>query len=791
MNHHVSIGGGHHARRFHWKSFLLCGAFGGLGACGLEMPAYAQGISTAPAARDGGLLPSITVNPPQVAPQRAAGRATQTRTRTSRSQAARAPAPASVSQEYIERANGPVRGYIAKRSATGTKTDTPLIETPQSISVVTREQIDAQAAKNLGESLRYTAGVVSEFRGAASGNFDQIVVRGYTADRYWDGLKIPAIGNYGTPNPDLYLMERVEVLKGPASVLFGQASPGGVVNMVSKRPLPIPFHELRFDADSNGRVFGAFDVGGPIDAKNQWLYRVTGLGLGGGTQVDYTKEGRFAIAPSVTWQPTANTSLTVFTSYQHDPEFGYYDVIPAIGSAVPNPRGTIPKGFYAGEPNFDKFDRKYFATGYQFEHRFSDVLTVRQNLRYVRGEFDWTAVQFNSLAANNFTVNRYSLRNKTEGDGLSLDNQAEANFYTGPFKHRALFGIDYVMSDADNRMWTGTAPPINLFNPVYGGTPVLPVNPQTNTNQVTDQAGIYAQDQVRVGNLLGLVGVRHDQADSRTKNFNTNAVTNQSDGAFTWRSGLLYLFDNGVAPYVSYSESFQPTAGTDYFVQPFKPRTGKQYEVGVKYQPVWINGLFTLAAFDTTENNRTTLDLAHTCATLGNAPGCGNFNIQIGEVRTRGFEAEAKVSVTRELVVLAAYTYLDARIVRSNNGDVGKRLTNSPYNMASAWFDYTFRSGELDGFGFGGGVRFVGASPANTLNTVNYFEAPAYTLFDAAMHYDFGAKIPSLKGLGVRLNVRNLTDQAYAASCGGSSLQAGYCFNGLRRTYTASMVYRW
>ncbi|SEG36111.1 TonB-dependent siderophore receptor [Bosea lathyri] len=695
-----------------------------------------------------------------------------------------------------ETATSPVRGYIASRSATATKTDTPIIETPQSVSVVTRDQIEAQGARGVGEALRYTAGVVPEWRGVAAGNFGaaigSVMIRGYGVDGYWDGLKIPAIGTYGAPAPDLYLMDRIDVLKGPSSVLFGQATPGGALNLVSKRPTAEKLREVTASIDSNGRALAGFDIGGPVDPQGQWSYRVTGLGVTGETQVDHTREGRFAIAPSITWRPTSDTRLTVLGSYQHDPEIGFYDALPAIGTAVRNPLGRIPKGFYAGEPSFDRFDRKYASLAYLFEHRFNEVLTIRQNLRYVRSEFSWDAVQLSALAANRRTVNRYALMSRAEGYGLSLDNQAELNFDTGPLKHKLLMGVDYLRSDFTNSMATGMAGPIDLFAPVYGtGAIRFPAVPQTNTSQISEQFGFYAQDQIRLGKLIGLFGGRFDRAESDTLNRNTSVTTRQSDHASTGRAGLLYLFDNGLAPYVSYSESFQPTSGTDFFGAPFKPRTGQQWEAGLKYQPAGFRGLFTLAAFDITEQNRTTPDLAHTCGATGNARGCGNFNIQIGEAHSRGVEAEAKVEITPELNLIAAYTYLDARIRRSDGGDLGMRLTNSPRHSASAWLDYTFRSGPLTGLGLGAGVRHVGASPSNTLNTLNYFEAPAATLVDAALRYDFGASMPQLAGLQLKVNVQNLLDKTYAASCGGTSLDAGYCFGGQRRTVTASLTYRW
>jgi len=278
-----------------------------------------------------------------------------------------------------ETASDPVNGYVAKRSATGTKTDTPLIETPQSISVVPREQIVAQDAANIGHALRYTADVVPEWRGLASATNDQIVVRGsagYSVDFNWDGLHVPTFGTIAVPNPDPYFLERIEVLKGPSSVLYGQAAANGMVNLVSKRPTEERFGDLRLSLGNYGHREANFDMGGPLDHDGRLLFRLTALVVDNDSQVRFTHQKRWGIAPALTWKIDDATTLTVLGSYQEEPDLGYYDVVPVVGSVRPNPYGKVPRNFYAGEPSINDASRTYRAIGYQFEHRFGDAVTM-------------------------------------------------------------------------------------------------------------------------------------------------------------------------------------------------------------------------------------------------------------------------------------------------------------------------------------------------------------------------------------------------------------------------------
>ncbi len=692
-----------------------------------------------------------------------------------------------------ESVNGPVQGYVARQSATGTKTDTAIIENPQSISVVGRDQLEQQGAQTVAESLRYTAGVVA---GSRPGNrFDDIFIRGFggfgfTAGyiQFLDVLKMQRGVSYGIPSVDPYGLERVEVIKGPASVLYGQSNPGGLVNMVSKRPTERSFHEVELQVGNYGRTQAAFDMGGPLDKDGQFLYRLTGLGLNSSTSVDFTDEQRIFIAPALTWSPDADTKLTLLSHYQNDPKSFQPNYLPAQGllpgqPGVPaNPYGKLPTNFYVGDPSHDSYKREWASTGYEFEHRFSEIWTVRQNLRYQHLNSEFYAIPANPGYVNPAGPNSIQ-RAKTSVDevfdGVVVDNQAEAKFNTGMVSHKVLFGIDYQYADA--RRLLGQArgvPNLSTIDPVYyQNIPRAPF--QTDQTQNSSQLGVYLQDQLKIDRLIVSLAGRHDTSNIE---FNTltlasgaRTIINQDDNKFTYRAGAIYLFDGGVAPYVNYSTSFEPAPYLAAGNTPLAPMTGSQYEFGVKYQPLGANALITASYFNIRQQNVVNSD-----------PLNVGFYIQTGEVSSQGFELEAKASLSRNLNLIASYTYTDAEVTKDNLAiNVGKRPFAVPAHTASAWADYTFRTGMLAGFGLGAGVRYIGDSAGDPAN--NFF-VPSVTLFDAALHYDFAYLRPELKGWSARINANNLFDTEYVSAC--YTLSNG-CFWGARRSVVGSLKYRW
>lgn len=682
---------------------------------------------------------------------------------------------------------------MAQDSSTGTKTNTRLIEVPQSISVVTRQQMEAQGARSIAEALRYEVGVVSETR--VGDRFDNVFIRGFGGFggnanylHFWDGLRLPRGVSYAMPSIDPYLLDRIEILRGPASVLYGQNNPGGAVNLISKSPTAIPFREVWTGFGSHNRIEGGFDVGGPANEDGSLLYRVIGLGRKADSEVNFTETERWLIAPSFTWRPNDQTTLTVRASYDHDPHSYQPNWLPAQGTLLPNgafPR--IPKSFFAGSPDFNEYDRKQATAGYEFEHRFNDIWTVRQNFRYVNIDSVFKAMAVNSIVGT--TLRRQSTYYVENLNAATVDNQAEAKFVTGAFHHKVLAGLDYQWSSASARF--GNSAPntysVDYLNPVY--TSVTPPALATTTEQRRTQTGVYLQDQIRFEKWAFLLGLRNDWADgtSRTYGAATN-FANPVDSKLTWRAGATYLFDNGLAPYVSYSTSFDPTLGTDYTGKAFVPTTGEQYEVGLKYQPAGFNGMFMLSFFDLTQQNALTADSAHSAAANPLCTPAGpSCQIQAGEIRSRGVEASVKMTPVAGLNIIASYTDTNIHVTKDTNAALlGKTPVGVPDKTANLWTDYTFQNGDWRGWGFGGGVRYVGVSNGINTNLAQY-KVPSFTLFDVGIFYDLARVDPLAKGWSLAVNATNLADKKYVSACASAT----QCFYGTGRTVLGKLAYRW
>jgi len=469
--------------------------------------------------------------------------------------------------------------YKAGSSTVGTKTDTPLIETPQSISVITSDQMEAQNVSTMAEALRYTPGVQSETFGFEP-RTTFIKIRGFDATEtglYRDGLKLSNPGFAVGYSLEPYGAERVEVPRGPASVLYGQASPGGLVNYVSKRPTFDPFREIKFEAGTYDRFQGELDVGGALDERKTLAYRVTGLVRDSETQVDFIKDNRIYVAPALTWKPSDDTTLTFLSHYQKD-DTKPSQRLPAEGTLRSNANGKIPTNRFTGEPNVDQYSREEFAVGYALEHRVNDAVTLRQNTRYYNNEVDDRSIYTTALLADQRTISRALYESFGKVHGFNLDNQAQFKFSTAMLDHTLLSGLDFQHVGSNSLQTYGAAPNLDIFNPVYGAT-VASAPVFKNEDVTQNQIGLYLQDQVKFGeHWRATLGGRYDRADSVTKNLLTNKSTTQDDNALTGRAGLVYVADNGLAPYFSYAQSFLPALGTDAAGKALKPETGEQYE---------------------------------------------------------------------------------------------------------------------------------------------------------------------------------------------------------------------
>ncbi|GBU13864.1 ferrichrome outer membrane transporter [Enterobacterales bacterium] len=667
-----------------------------------------------------------------------------------------------------ESAWGPAPTIAAKQSASATKTDTPIVKTPQSISVVTREEMDTHQPQSVKEALGYTPGITVATRGS-SNTYDAVKIRGFGSvnqNNYLDGLKLQG-DFYNEVIIDPYMLERVELMRGPASVLYGKSSPGGIISMVSKRPTTEPLKEVQFKMGTDNLFQTGFDFSDALDDDGVYSYRLTGVARSNDSQQDMAKEKNYAIAPSFTWRPDDKTNFTFLANLQDSPETGYYGWLPKEGTVQPLPNGShLPTNFNEGAPN-NTYSLSHKLVGYSFEHALDDTFTVRQNLRYVESKTAQKSVYGVGIDANNpYTLKRSTVVDNEKLNNFAVDTQLQSKFATGDVDHTLLTGIDFQRLRNDVNATFGSATDLNLQNPVYEDFDFGDAAPYQQNKQ--KQTGLYVQDQAEWNKFVLTLGGRYDWVEQSTNAYQANTYTSRDDSQFTWRGGLNYLFDNGISPYFSYSESFEPTSGADFSGQTFAPSKGKQYEAGVKYIPKDMPIVVTGAVYQLTKTNNLMSDPVNVFS-----------SIQGGEIRSRGVELEAKAAVNANINVTASYTYTDAEYTTDTTLK-GNTPEQVPKHMASLWGDYTFNEGPFSGLTLGTGGRLLGSSYGDPANT---FKVGSATVMDAVVKYDLGRF--GMNGSNIALNVNNLLDRDYVASC-----FASYgCFYGAERQVVATATF--
>lgn len=668
---------------------------------------------------------------------------------------------------------GPVNGYVANRSMAGTKTDTPILETPQSVSVIGAEQIrDQKLVSKLDEVLRYTPGVVAASFGADFRD-DWFLIRGFDAQQdslFLDGMNLFYFAFAGFKLQPFNL-ERVEVLRGPSAALYGGSAPGGLVNAVSKLPPAEPIRYIETGVNNFGNAYTQFDFGGPVATEpgnGKILYRIVGQVQGGGTQTNFVNNDNYFIAPSVTWLPDADTRLTVFAMASHNrtkaPNF-----LPYIGTATDAPFGRIPSNLFTGDPSADRYARTQEMVSYQFEKHLSDNVTFRQNGRAAHVEVNYTGMFGQGWATTPAAADimRGNFLAASKATQLNMDNQLEYRFATGAFQHTTLVGLNLRHYAIDDKQGIGSGTDLNVLNPIYGVNVPYDGPLYQDTYLTQGQVGFYLQDQIKWDQFTLILSGRNDWVNL-VNNDRLYTPVSRRDSKFSGRAGLIYNFDNGLAPYASYSTSYNPIIGLNSAGGLLLPETGEQTEVGVKYQPVGLNARFGIALFDLKRKNALTTD-----------PNNVLFQAQNGEVTSRGLELEALANITRDFKVVASYTNYELFVSKDLDPTlIGRVPTAKPRQVASMWFDYTFRDNWLDGVGFGGGVRYVGSSFADAANTLS---VPSVVLGDLAIHYEWAHQWRAA------INVVNIADTQYVASCGFVTS----CFYGDRRRITGSLSYKW
>ncbi|MGG7446190.1 ferrioxamine B receptor FoxA [Kosakonia oryzendophytica] len=651
-----------------------------------------------------------------------------------------------------------------------TKLETPDIETPQAVSIVTRQQYEEQGAISVRQAVSYTPGVYSNQIGA-SNRFDYIVLRGFSDGSldniYLDGLKMMGDSNsHSSLVIDPWFLDSVEVVRGPASVLYGRSSPGGIVALNSRKPSFDPGGEVKLFAGNNNQRGAAFDVTGPVDDNDRVAVRLTGMTRYADSQFDHLKEQRYAIAPSLTWRITDNTRLELMAYLHRDPEGGSHSGLPYEGTVVSHAGQKVSNTFFEGEDKYDKYDRRENMVGYNLEHAFDSGWSVRQKLRYLRTKVDLNQV-YAAGWLNDSELNRGYSGSDESLSAITMDNQIDGSIDTGIINHRVLVGVDYQRRSNDVTASYGSFPAIDAFNPVYGTDP-LSITVYSREKHKLEQTGIYVQDQMSLDRWRLTLGGRHDQV----KITNVNKINDTSDtldqNHFSSRAALMYLFDSGFAPYVSYSTAFTPTSFTDEYGKILKPMKGKQWEAGLKFQPEGSQTMYSASVYRINQENIAT-----------KVEPTDPYR-SIGEIESEGLELEAVGQLTDNLRLQASYTYNDIRYTKSSAEEQGKRAVYAPRNQASAWLSYDVKSGPLNGLTVGSGVRYVNGITSDRQNT---HTLPSYTLVDMAVGYDLTQV--GLKGLSAQVTVNNLTDKRYIAACNSLS----YCYFGAERNIVGSLSY--
>lgn len=664
-------------------------------------------------------------------------------------------------------------GYVGLSSATGTKTDTPLQETPQSMSTVTEAQIKDRNPQSLTDAIAYTPGARTDAYGTDP-RYDSFFVRGFNVTNtgvFRDNLRQPVAG-YGYFLTEPYGIEGISVLRGPSSALYGATGAGGLYNVISKRPTEETLREVETQIGTDSRYQGQFDFSGPVADNDALLYRLTGVVRSAGTDFDYVDDDVSFIAPALTWKPDEDTKLTLLGEYSRSKTGGnpayYNDVVGHVSQ------------WEAGDPSFNELDHSMGRFGWEFEHAFSENLKFRQNARWstqdISSKYAY-AYSGTAHAADPTLIDRGIGREEQRLNAFVIDNQLEATFDTGQFEHTVVGGVDFTWVDYTSSSGGASIDPLDTTNPNYGA-PIATPPLTARTDQRQLQTGIYIQDQLRYDAMTLTFGGRYDwvstDTDSTDLTSGTTSSLKQEDGEFSGRIGVTYETPWSIVPYASYSTAFSPNVGWNSTTgAPFDPTTSTQKEIGVKYLVPDANMVVTAALFDIEQDNGLFYEVISGV----------NTQVQRGRLRSRGMEIEAIASLDNGVSLAGSYTYTNLKILEGSSDTVGNYVSSVPMNMASLWVKYEMpENTAFSGLSVGAGARYQGKSYGNDQNTLTN---NARVLFDASLSFDFAALDPRYKGLTLQVNAKNLFDRR-DTTCTGN-----YCYLDPGRTVIGSLRYTW
>ena len=647
--------------------------------------------------------------------------------------------------------------FVANRSLTASKTDTPVLDDSAAVSVVTQKELETRNVQDVQQAVAYTAGVQAGEYGSDV-RYDYVRLRGFysSLSTYRDGLSSRTY-NFTTARQEPYGLQQVDILKGSTSSLFGMNGPGGLVNLVTKRPEDEASGEV-FTTFGENHLRGGGDVTGPVAEDSNWTYRLTGLWQDAERAQDYSQDDRIYIAPAFTYAPKAGTELTLLTSYSNRES--------NLGYGFPTGIETSRDAFF-GEPDFNNFDTEETNLGYALSHQITDKLEFRQNARYTHVDLDYETVYLNDTTP---LGNRSAFAIYGELDRFAVDNQMEYDTAVNDnLDSKTLVGIDFNRDQNREKRFDGTASPIDPYNPVYCGTSCINFTSSSDTEITQSSYGLYVQEQLTIADdWIATVGGRFDYVQSDVDTISSGTVEERDDHKFTSRLGLTYKATDEVSIYGNYSESFQPVySSTSSLPGGAKPQEGTQYEVGLKYQPAGMDAMFTAAVFDLTQENVSQWNADY------------SVHRQVGEINSRGVELEGKMSLDDRTNMTLAYTYLDAEIKEDViTTNIGNRPEMVPEHTASAWLDHTIpEHGVFGDLTFGGGLRFVGSRYNNNANASLL---GSHTVVDAMVNYMVTDNV------SVAINATNLFDREYV-----SSNTFGSRFYGDGRTVLATLKYSW
>ncbi|WP_244221117.1 TonB-dependent siderophore receptor [Paraburkholderia aromaticivorans] len=553
--------------------------------------------------------------------------------------------------------------------------------------------MDAQQVQTLNEALHNVPGVISGTYGRRG--WDDFIIRGQTASDsvYLDGLRTAVNNRFAE---EVFGMQQIEVLKGPATLLSGLVLPGGMVNMVSKRPEADEFANLDLTAGSHGYYQASVDMGTPLSENGKAAFRLNALAMNSNDATDYVWSRNRYIAPSLSLDLGPRTEFTILTSYQ-ERNYIRQQGLPWSGSVLSNAHGSLSRSLFTGEPDEQPYSGHEARVGYSFAHHFDSGWTVNQNFRWQQFSLGGQLVGNGKVASNGVTLSRTATDSQWSGDTISLDNNAQKTFDTALGRHEVTAGIDYMRGREDATSYTCTVGSINMYNPVYTGTITCPANPKTHTYTTIRDLGFYLRDQIALGERWRvLAGVRYDDASSDALNKLTNLRSGNPSSATTGSVALMYELFPGVRPYVSYATSFYPNSGADVNGKVFDPETGKQWEAGVKFDVEKGRTSVTVAAFDLRRRN-----------VLEDDPINDGYSIAVGEEHSRGFEFGFNTELTKHLSVTGGYAYT-AAVIADDGGQVpstdGERINNVPRHSFNVFTRYKL-PGELYRWEINGGVR--------------------------------------------------------------------------------------